>query len=452
MAISTSAGAEVQRPLATVVIGGLITSTLLTMIVLPVLYCIMENRDRNFLRIMKNPFRMLLFVLLIFGIPDALKAQSRPVQLHEAIDLALTNNHELQSYRLKAEQSRRQKAEAFDIDPAGLYYSYDANNFAENGIPLKVIGIQQSLSFPGVYASRHKALKSQAELQGIIYDIRRQQIIKRVSQQYYTIVTLQKKRSYFERLDSLYDFIQHAATKRHETGETNYLEALNAQSKALQVKTKFLQVTEDLRNALQHLNAIIQADSSYFVPDQELLPLEVDTQNLAGHPGMLMQDELQKIAGSNLRVEQNRLLPGISLEYFLGTNQGEEARMYPGYQIGLSIPIWFGAQSARIQAAKIEKEISFSDALNYSISLKARHNELMTEIRKFGEAIRQYEVNGRRMAEEIGKFARLGYENGEIDVFQYVQSLENSATLELDYLDNLNSYNQMVLELNYLYL
>jgi len=38
MALSTSAGAEVQRPLATVVIGGLITSTLLTLVVLPILY------------------------------------------------------------------------------------------------------------------------------------------------------------------------------------------------------------------------------------------------------------------------------------------------------------------------------------------------------------------------------------------------------------------------------
>ncbi len=38
MAISTSSDAEVQRPLATVVIGGLITSTLLTLIVLPTIY------------------------------------------------------------------------------------------------------------------------------------------------------------------------------------------------------------------------------------------------------------------------------------------------------------------------------------------------------------------------------------------------------------------------------
>jgi cobalt-zinc-cadmium resistance protein CzcA len=38
MAISTGVGAEVQRPLATVVIGGVISSTVLTLLVLPVLY------------------------------------------------------------------------------------------------------------------------------------------------------------------------------------------------------------------------------------------------------------------------------------------------------------------------------------------------------------------------------------------------------------------------------
>jgi cobalt-zinc-cadmium resistance protein CzcA len=40
MAVATSAGAEVQRPLATVVIGGLVTSTLLTLVVLPALYSV----------------------------------------------------------------------------------------------------------------------------------------------------------------------------------------------------------------------------------------------------------------------------------------------------------------------------------------------------------------------------------------------------------------------------
>jgi cobalt-zinc-cadmium resistance protein CzcA len=46
MALSTSAGAEVQRPLATVVIGGIISSTFLTLLLLPVLYDWVERRDR----------------------------------------------------------------------------------------------------------------------------------------------------------------------------------------------------------------------------------------------------------------------------------------------------------------------------------------------------------------------------------------------------------------------
>ncbi|HTH50168.1 MAG TPA: efflux RND transporter permease subunit, partial [Candidatus Limnocylindria bacterium] len=44
MAIATGAGAEVQRPLATVVIGGILSSTLLTLVVLPVLYAWTERK------------------------------------------------------------------------------------------------------------------------------------------------------------------------------------------------------------------------------------------------------------------------------------------------------------------------------------------------------------------------------------------------------------------------
>jgi heavy metal efflux system protein len=63
MALSTSQGAEVQRPLATVVIGGLVTSTLLTLIVLPVIYELIEERWPAIVkrvqasRRLKNPWR-----------------------------------------------------------------------------------------------------------------------------------------------------------------------------------------------------------------------------------------------------------------------------------------------------------------------------------------------------------------------------------------------------------
>ena len=47
MALNTGTGAEVQRPLATVVIGGIISSTILTLLILPVLYEWVHRRDAN---------------------------------------------------------------------------------------------------------------------------------------------------------------------------------------------------------------------------------------------------------------------------------------------------------------------------------------------------------------------------------------------------------------------
>ena len=47
MAIATGTGAEVQRPLATVVIGGILSSTLLTLLVLPMLYLLVYRRNEK---------------------------------------------------------------------------------------------------------------------------------------------------------------------------------------------------------------------------------------------------------------------------------------------------------------------------------------------------------------------------------------------------------------------
>jgi len=47
MAIATGAGAEVQRPLATVVIGGIISSTILTLLVLPALYALCRREPAS---------------------------------------------------------------------------------------------------------------------------------------------------------------------------------------------------------------------------------------------------------------------------------------------------------------------------------------------------------------------------------------------------------------------
>ena len=54
------------------------------------------------------------------------------------------------------------------------------------------------------------------------------------------------------------------------------------------------------------------------------------------------------------------------------------------------------------------------------------------------------------MANEILKTAISSYKNGEIDFFEYIQSIESVKQIKLDYLSHLNTYNQIALAINYL--
>src|SRR3954447_19296649 len=97
MALSNGAGAEVQRPLATVVIGGLLIATFLTLFVLPILFILFEKRKMR-----KKPVKAMTVLAIIiagsFFSAGNLKAQSvptdkeHPITLQAAIDTALKNN------------------------------------------------------------------------------------------------------------------------------------------------------------------------------------------------------------------------------------------------------------------------------------------------------------------------------------------------------------------------
>ena len=71
------------------------------------------------------------------------------------------------------------------------------------------------------------------------------------------------------------------------------------------------------------------------------------------------------------------------------------------------------------------------------------------ELDQHKEMIRYYNENGKNLSQEILKTAEMSYKNGEIDFFQYIQSMENVITIELDYLESVLSYNKSYLELYY---
>jgi cobalt-zinc-cadmium resistance protein CzcA len=118
MALSNSAGAEVQKPLATVVIGGLISATLLTLIILPVFYILFSKRKFRFF-ISGKPAKVLsVFVLLFIYNSITYNAVAQPVRLiglRDAIKLALDSNLSVRASTYSVEVQKALKGAAWDI-------------------------------------------------------------------------------------------------------------------------------------------------------------------------------------------------------------------------------------------------------------------------------------------------------------------------------------------------
>nr|WKN34931.1 CusA/CzcA family heavy metal efflux RND transporter [Tunicatimonas sp. TK19036] len=451
MAISNSAGAEVQRPLATVVIGGLFTATILTMLVLPVLYALFEEKHHFRLR-PKKVMQSLLFITLLLSLPSMSNAQDQPatLSLDEAVTVALEKNNALRSYDLASARQEKLMGTALDLGSTSFYWQYDENNIAANGMPIRVWGIEQSLAFPTVYAAQKSVYRSRYLMQQTQYDLKKREVVRGVAQAYDNIVYLQQKQAHFAYLDSLYQMFAHAAARRYELGETNYLEKLTAQARQSQLHTQLLQLSEEINAAYATLNQYVQADSGFRVAEQELKIQEVEEEQWQSHPGYQYFQQQQQMAVAARRTEQQRLLPELQLGYFQGTNQGENAQIYQGYHLGISVPIFFNAQRARIQAAQLEMDQADYEMANFHRQWEGRSEALKAELRKYEQAIQYYRETGEELAGEIMNTAQKSYFNGEIDYFQYIQSLENARELELSYLENLHQYNQTVLEINYL--
>jgi heavy metal efflux system protein len=445
MAISTSAGAEVQRPLATVVVGGLISATALTLVVLPVLYAMFDRKGH--LPKIKNK-KLPLFALLLlplFGI-----SQTKEITADQAIEIALENNNMLKASANKVNQSKQLIGSAYNIDKTQVYYHFDENNIAENGQPLKVFGISQSIQFPTIYGTQRKAEKEKTKLSFQEYNINERLLKKEVYKAYYNVVYTTNVVEQYKYLDSLYNQFSKAAKKRYDVGETNLLEKLTAETKQKEISLLLSQSIENVSKAYTVFHEWLQSDSTYVISQQMSPILEMNTSNFSEHPGVLYYETAKQLSQTTLSLERQHLLPDLNFSIFQGTNNGLNAKNYSGFQAGVSIPLWFGANKSKINAAKTQTMIIDNEYENYKIQLASKYKTLHSDLKKYEEAINYYNTTGQTLSKELTINASKAFQNGEIDFLQYVQLLESVTKIEINYLQNLFDYNSTILELNYL--
>jgi cobalt-zinc-cadmium resistance protein CzcA len=447
MAISSSAGAEVQRPLATVVVGGLISATALTLIVLPVLYAIFDRKRQ--IKKSKKP-TVVIATIMLLALPSYVQSQDHKITVEQAVEIALRNNLGLKVSSQRIIQSEQLINSAIDINKTEIYYNKDQNNIAPNNLPLDVWGVSQTIQFPTVYGAQRKVMKQKSQLTKDQLSIDKRMVTKEVHKIYNEIVYWQQMQTNYEYLDSLYASFEHAANRRFEQGESNYIEKLTAETKKKEISIQLNQVRENIHRNYIMLNQWLQSDTRFKVSEEHFEKITLLAYDSISHPALLYLENAKKLSNHTASLEKQKLLPDINASVFQGTNQGAGTQSYSGFQVGIGIPLWFGSQRSKIKAAKTEKIILETESENLKIQLLTKYNALRSDIRKFEEGIDYYQTKGSQLATETIFHANKSYQNGEINFFQYTQLLENAKNIQSNYLHSLLQYNATVLEANYI--
>ncbi|SFR78273.1 CusA/CzcA family heavy metal efflux RND transporter [Maribacter stanieri] len=449
MAISTNAGAEVQRPLATVVIGGLFTATILTLVVLPVLYSIFDKYENTKKPIPKTTLKNgIAFIALLITVGVSAQ-ETKGQNLDELLSSAIENNMGLKAGKLKVEESQSMINSAINFNKTHVYYEYDENNLAINDVPLKVFGVQQDFRFPTEYFSQKRVNKVRNNLMQTEFDIQSKAIERDVTIGYYEYQIAREKVRVYKRLDSLYANFSSVAARKFELGETNYLEKITAASKQRKINLDYQQAIQQVSIAHANLLRIIQVEDSLELSEEMNLKIDLKAITVESTPEIAYYETNMQLMAAESNFEKQQLLPDISVAYFQGSNSELNDNLI-GYQLGLKIPLLFSGQAARIKASKIANERAVTESIDYKIQIKSKQEILLEEIAQIQNSLNYYENEGTELSDEILKTAQISFKNGEIDFYQYIQSLESAYDIKLGYLDKLKEYNETVININFL--
>ncbi|MEY2924515.1 MAG: hypothetical protein RLZZ337_1063 [Bacteroidota bacterium] len=444
MAVSTLAGAEVQRPLATVVIGGLLTATALTLIILPLLYSIFDTLKTK--RVSRP-----IFMLFLLAIGVSANAQTPISTLQQATEIALKNNRTVEISKKNVEQAETYNRYLWKADKTYLYYNFDGNNIAENGEPISVVGASQSAPFP-TKISKEKAYNQAVVNASKAYaKLTSFEIEKTVNLAYNQILfsqTLLQKEKY---LDSIYNQFAKAAQRRYELGETNKTEALLAYSKSLEQRNKVLIQQTNLQLVYAQMKRILQTNDSIDFSKDEFKQLQYGV-NRSGEqsPKLQVLSDNENVISKEVKLAKQALLPDVHLSYFQGSNSAPNSRVYRGVEVGLGIPIFSASQRYDIKATQIQQEISRLEIENYDYELSSRKQQLSAQLLMQADIISSFENTNKVLASTIIQSSQSAFKQGEIDFLTLVQSLEQAKNIEIAHLENINNYNQTVINLTFL--
>ena len=440
MAIAKSAGAEVQRPLATVVIGGLIVSTILTLIIIPVFYRLV-NSSAAWKR--QRWLKRLLPFLLFLGILFPTHAQ-QTVSLEEAVTIALENHPRLKTATASIERSRASRGESWEVSPTTFNYSWgQINGETRNDNQMEITQSLGSLLTP-FYKN---ALVNRQVATGEYYrDLVKKEITAEVKRAWaYYQYAFHLCALYKEQIEWA-GRLRKASQLRYEQGDITLLERNMSSTLVADLQTRLSQAEEELQLATRRFSWTCYSDSPLLPMDTTLVLFPARVAEIA--PSDIHLNYFRSVADEKkamLRIERSRFFPELSVGYVrqkIAPLSGLDSWM-----VGISFPVLFFPQHSRVRQAKIDSYIARTEAESNIRQLNNKVEELSVALRKEGEHIRYYMTGALPEADALLKSATVQFKESETDITQFVQSLNAAREIRRGYIEAVYAYNISALEL-----
>lgn len=465
MALSQGAGGEVQKPLATVVIGGLLSATFLTLFVLPALYLLIERafEKKKLLPSMPTVLSILLLAFVGLSFPQVSHGQVvgvKKLTLETAIQESLVQNLSMKAGNYEIDLSKAMRKTAIDMGKTSVLWQagqYNSLNFDNS------FSINQTMPL-FVWNKQAQQLQAQIKSSELKLAVTQNELTYQVKIAYYQLLFLQARQQLLRKQDSLFIDLIRVANVRYRTGEGRLLEKTAAENQQQQTYLLLMQNQADIAIFQKQLQFLLHTEDSLVLSEpmrKRIATVDNREELTSKNPLLTFNQQQIEIAKKTIGLEKARLLPELTLGYFnqslIGTQliNGQErffdgSKRFQGFYLGLNIPLWSRPQNARIQAAKVQETINTTNFEFSQRAIETQYAQAVQEYVKFQTNLAYYEKSALATAKLLLDQAGKAYQTGEISYIEYTQSLSQSLITQANYLETINGYNQAINKIEFL--
>ena len=439
MALSQGSGAEVQKPLATVVIGGLISATILTLFILPMLYVLFEKP----LRIRRKKGMLFVCFLSLFSSSYAQPLQYTDAQL---FNLLLDQNGQIKAAVLEAQRQQfigegaagwQALSASFMMGQFNSAYRFD-NNFT----------ISQELPYNGALRLQKQLGQLSGQLSEQDAALLKKEFKRALDEQLEIIRMRSAELALAQQQDSLFQMLDQKIQLRVALGESSKMDQVLVHSKAMRASAKVQQQSQNLMNAWAALHALLAYKGPVFTLAQaeaiDFLSAPKYTA-LSTHPSLLRYEIEAKQLELQNELNKAQQLPQLGLAYFNqslvgiqninGSDQyfGPNQR-FQGGMVQTQIPIDFKAYKSRSSAINLALTQNELLQNQQKVSLAAQSNQLYTELLNLIETYKEVAKPIQAELLQLQTDAELQLKSGEISLIDFIQLQEYQLALQSELL------------------